>query len=74
MAPVVVNPEIDSNIASVIEILRDSLSTIGNEAKVLNTNQNNTTIIKPSLNFKSVLACMAGSQSKSPETKINIRA
>ena len=74
VAPVVVNPDTDSNIAFVIDIFRESLSNIGKDAKVLNTNQNNTTIIKPSRNFRSVLACIAGSHSNSPETKIKINA
>ena len=44
VAPVVVNPDTDSNIAFVIDIFRESLSNIGKDAKVLNTNQNNTTL------------------------------
>ena len=74
MAPVVVSPETDSNIALVIDISSDSLRIIGKDAKVLKTNQNKTTIIKPSLSFISVLACIEGSQRNRPDTKIRIKA
>ena len=50
------------------------ISSLPKDAKVLNTNQNKTTIIKPSRSFRSVLACIAGSHSNSPETKIRINA
>ena len=40
----------------VIDISKESLSIIGSDAKELKTNQNNTTIMKPSLSLRSVLA------------------
>ena len=40
----------------VIDISKESLSIMGSDAKELKTNQNKTTIMKPSLSLRSVLA------------------
>ena len=42
-------------VEEVIDISNESLSIIGSDAKELKTNQNKTTIMKPSLSLRSVL-------------------
>ena len=66
MAPVVVSPEIDSNIASVI----DKSGTFDNNRGMLPASprptQNRTTTKKPSRNRKSFLKFLTGNQKSNP--------
>ena len=69
VAPVVVKPEKDSKKASVTDNEGCSNKISGIAEKLASTNQNSTTIKKPSLALKSVFSNRFGYQAKKPVNK-----
>ncbi len=73
VAPVVVRPEADSNIASVrLKLLSGNIKN-GMEPKSANIIQNEATIIKPSFSLISGAAFLLGSQISKPAKSVNVK-
>ena len=70
----VVNPEIDSKMASVIDRSGASDKNNGSEPKAPNTNQNNAVIKKPSRVLNVCLIFRLGSQSPAPVAAVIAKA
>ena len=73
VAPVVVSPEADSNMASVrLKLLSGSIKK-GMEPKSANIIQNEATIIKPSFSLISEVFFLLGSQFIKPAKSVNVK-
>ena len=73
VAPVVVSPEADSNIASVrLKLLSGSIKK-GIEPKSANIIQNEATIINPSFSLISGSVFLLGSQISKPAKSVNVK-